>query len=514
MDPKLLTENGWKSTAQKFKVKDTGLQRALAIYEKLPEDKYAERLKALAAVAQLATAMKRVKEVVPLRDVLKYLTDMFSATQSGQRDITQARTAAEKAEVLAVKTEAANQKKAADEAKKIEQEADGEAGEEADETGDSIARLKNAILALKTSKDPYYFLVCDAKPYGLLISKKDIRKSTQHKKELARLSGGSTRAPRFGTCQHESGTLVFEMDKPQAGLARILQKWIKASTTLGLKVRIGDESADDESEPSAVAAAAKSQSADAARPGQQAEPGPVPAEAMVPEVTGPLSLGASVGRGGKNKPEDVLAVQKALNNRVKAGVSENGKCDAKTLKAIADFQKRLGQFKPDGLIAPGRGPARALASTAKLGPPPEPPKPIAPPKLGKPVLAKAPAVWHGTREILATNIAELKKGVLAHYGSEHPELLKEIDENLNKLGGILGKLDHKLADSLTKANAAAVGAARNAELKNSKTILDDYLNYVKSEPMIAHVDDNPFGVDTNLKKVLMDSLKHIAQAIR
>ncbi len=236
---------------------------------------------------------------------------------------------------------------------------------------------------------------------------------------------------------------------------------------------------------------------------------------LKPDVrgSGPLGLAESVGRGGKNQPEDVLAVQKALNKRVNAGVPENGKCDGKTQKSIEEFQQRLGQFKASGLIVPGRGVARALASSAKLGPPPEAPKPIAPPELGKPMLSKAPAVWRGTRAILATNIVELKKGILAHYGSEHPEVVKEIDEQMKKLGVILDKLDHRLADALDSANAAKDDDTRKAELKNAKVILTDYIAYVKSEPMIAHVDANPFGVDTKLGKVLSDSLKHVAHAM-
>jgi hypothetical protein len=228
---------------------------------------------------------------------------------------------------------------------------------------------------------------------------------------------------------------------------------------------------------------------------------------------GPLGLCASVGRGGKNQKEDVLTIQIALNKRVKAGLPENGKCDSKTLEAISKFQMLLGQFKPNGLFEPGRGSIRMLASTKKLGPPPEPPKPIAPPKLGPPVLAKAPAVWNGTQEILKTNIAELKKGVLAHYGNEYPEVVKEIDENMKKLGVIMEKLDHRLSDSLVKANAATDAAEKKAELKYAKTLLAGYIQYVKTEPMIAHVDANPFGVATELRKVLVDALNHVAKAI-
>ena len=111
------------------------------------------------------------------------------------------------------------------------------------------------------------------------------------------------------------------------------------------------------------------------------------------------------------------------------------------------------------------------------------------------------------------NIEALKKAVQGHYAHEHPDLLKEIDGNMEKLDSIVDKLDHRLADSLAKAHAAPDDAARKAELKNAKIILADYIKYVKTEPLIAHIDSNPFGVNTNLKKVLTESLTHMAQAI-
>ena len=46
MDPKLLTEDGWKAVALKAKIKDNSLQRALSVYEKVPDNKPADRLKA------------------------------------------------------------------------------------------------------------------------------------------------------------------------------------------------------------------------------------------------------------------------------------------------------------------------------------------------------------------------------------------------------------------------------------------------------------------------------------
>jgi hypothetical protein len=150
---------------------------------------------------------------------------------------------------------------------------------------------------------------------------------------------------------------------------------------------------------------------------------------------------------------------------------------------------------------------------ASAGTSPKPPQPVAPPKLGQATLEKAPDVWHSTRGILDTNIKELKQAIRNEYAGESPGLIAGIEETVSKLDVILDKLDQRLADSLAKAHAAKDPAARQAELKNSKAILFDYINYVKSEPLIAHIDSNPLGIQTNLKQVLADSLKHMAQAI-
>src|SRR5918996_1015411 len=115
MDARLLTENGWKTTAAKFKVKDNGLQRALIVYEKIPQDKHAERLKAIGSVMQCAAGLKKAKELLPLREVVDYLTQVFSAAQSEQHEILHAKAAAEKAATVAAKTKAVQEHEDVDE---------------------------------------------------------------------------------------------------------------------------------------------------------------------------------------------------------------------------------------------------------------------------------------------------------------------------------------------------------------------------------------------------------------
>src|SRR5438128_1356717 len=107
MDAKLLAESGWKGMVAKYGVKDNGLQKALAAYEKCDGQEYEPRLKAIGTVSQLAAALKRAKEVPGNEDIADYLTDLAAAAEAKKREIAQAKVVAEKA----AKTEEAARKK-------------------------------------------------------------------------------------------------------------------------------------------------------------------------------------------------------------------------------------------------------------------------------------------------------------------------------------------------------------------------------------------------------------------
>jgi hypothetical protein len=122
-------------------------------------------------------------------------------------------------------------------------------------------------------------------------------------------------------------------------------------------------------------------------------------------------------------------------------------------------------------------------------------------------------VWTKTRSLMGTNVDKLKSAIHEHYSNDRPELMDEISESLKKLDKITETLDHRLAEALQKAAAAPDEPARKAELANAKAILTGYLKYVQSEPLIAHIDNNPFGVETNIKKVLTLSLGQLAKTV-
>jgi len=128
-------------------------------------------------------------------------------------------------------------------------------------------------------------------------------------------------------------------------------------------------------------------------------------------------------------------------------------------------------------------------------------------------LEKAPQMWQGTRELLQTNIDALKKAIQAQVAGEGDDLVDEIQGQLEKLDRIMGRLDKRLTNSLTHAVEAQEPALRRKALQESKGILAEYIRYVGSEPLIAHLDSNPFGVKTELKATLSKSLTQLARTI-
>lgn len=128
-------------------------------------------------------------------------------------------------------------------------------------------------------------------------------------------------------------------------------------------------------------------------------------------------------------------------------------------------------------------------------------------------LLKESDAWRNVHRQADERIAQLKAAILAHYAGSDPEVVAQVEKGAAKLDAILDTVDHSLADILADAAGAIDESAMQAELKNAKALLTKYIGYVKSEPLIAHMDANPFGVSTGLKALLVNGLTDAAKAI-
>ena len=128
-------------------------------------------------------------------------------------------------------------------------------------------------------------------------------------------------------------------------------------------------------------------------------------------------------------------------------------------------------------------------------------------------LIQAAESWRQTHGQASERITALKAAVKSHCADAPPALLQEIEKGLVKLDEVLNTVDHRLADSLATAGKAADEGNRKAELRNAKAILTEYINYVTRGPLVAHIDQNPFGVKTGLEALLAAGLTKAAKVI-
>ena len=110
-------------------------------------------------------------------------------------------------------------------------------------------------------------------------------------------------------------------------------------------------------------------------------------------------------------------------------------------------------------------------------------------------LARAAVGWRLTHRQADERITALTRAIKSHYIDGHPDLLQEIDRGVSKLDAVLDNIDRRLADALASA----------AELTDNEAR--------KTEPLITHMDHNPFGVKTDLMVLLVGGLTEAAKAI-
>lgn len=131
----------------------------------------------------------------------------------------------------------------------------------------------------------------------------------------------------------------------------------------------------------------------------------------------------------------------------------------------------------------------------------------------KVAIGEAAKLWNSTRRTLAANIVLLKQAVSDACAAAGPDAVSAVQRSMSKFDVILERLDGGLAASLERAQAAGTESATRAQLSLSKEQLIVCMTFVKSDPLIAQLDGNPFGVDVQARKSLSDSFARIARAI-
>ena len=117
--------------------------------------------------------------------------------------------------------------------------------------------------------------------------------------------------------------------------------------------------------------------------------------------------------------------------------------------------------------------------------------------------------WRAVHRKADGQIQNLKVAIQAHYAQHDQKVQDEIAQGTKKLDAILNNVDHELAVLMADAGTSLEAA----DLEHARKLLTQYITYVASEPLIAQMDANPFGVTMGLKALLRDGLTDAAKAI-
>ena len=156
-------------------------------------------------------------------------------------------------------------------------------------------------------------------------------------------------------------------------------------------------------------------------------------------------------------------------------------------------------------------PATGAAPAAETSPSAEPH--VLPPEK-KAALAAGPKLWDDAVSSINSALERLQDTIRKEFASEGPDVVADIEKNLNKITDVTKQFESKLADYLREAHDATDAASHNAAIKSAKAAMSEHMKYVASDPVIKLLDENPFGVPTDIKKTMAENLKQLVDAVR
>jgi hypothetical protein len=134
------------------------------------------------------------------------------------------------------------------------------------------------------------------------------------------------------------------------------------------------------------------------------------------------------------------------------------------------------------------------------------------PAINPAVFVKARLAWVAARTKVEGDVAKLHDALAAAYqGHGAMDDLEKAFQS--KVEAMLTTLDHSLAEKLDEVNKATDQEEYVKLVQEAKQIMQRYVTYVDSEPIIAKLDANPF-VPIAIEKTLTATLTTLSNAVR
>ncbi|UWQ26014.1 hypothetical protein K3553_06030 [Leisingera aquaemixtae] len=331
----------------------------------------------------------------------------------------------------------------------------------------------------------------------------------------------------FGTLRVEENEVFLQPEKPLKGIVKQLKKRFKAEGMVKFKpVLVGpdgsildeDSLPDDDAEaletsaPAQAdggAAAALKQRVTAAAAAVKALGNPELAARLAPELkAGAKLLGQGDHDGCAARLDRLEAALAKLQAQPEPAPAQSGQA-AKLSKLLAAQAARIKTLPPEQ-AAPLAEQARAIAASLKSGALPDAAAGLKAliKALDAPAEAEAPQadvmeIWQAAKEDVDRGVSELQAALRSQ---NHPVLAQIADAGL---AGVTDGNQTALMKALFEMKAAT-GEARKAAAQALLAQIAAYLKFLRNDPVITMVEDNPFGVSVPVKAPLTSALRQMA----
>lgn len=332
----------------------------------------------------------------------------------------------------------------------------------------------------------------------------------------------------FGTLRVEENEVFLQPAKPLKGIVKQLKKKFKTEGMVKFKpVLVGpdgsiideDSLPDDDAElpetsapeqPDDGTAAALKQRIAAAAETVKALGNPELAAKLAPEIKASAKLlGQGDPDGCAARLDRLEAALAKLQTRSNAAPAD-AKQAAKLSKLLAAQAAKIKALPPEQ-ATPLAEQARAIAASLKSGALPEAAEGLKAliAALDAPAEAKQPhadpmEIWQAAKEDVGRGVSSLQDALRAQ---NHPVLAQIADAGL---AGVTDGNQTALMKALFEMKSAT-GDDRKTAAQALLAQIAAYLKFLKDDPVISMVEDNPFGVSVPVRTPLTAALRQMAE---
>ena len=473
-----LSESTWTGFAkkQKLELDDKALVKALAAFDKTVESKPAPRLKALDEVIkeipeQVKALVKRKKELgdKPFGAAKDQLYELLEVAERLHKETTKAEA----------------------------QLKEGEDDEKDEEPGSILLdpdRLFKALTSCRRNPDTtmdFGFVDARGKGQPAVLA---LHRKMDGKKIFSKLreeTGAKTGA--YGSAWVDGTSLMLQLDKPLSGLVKKVRGPVKACGFKIAKAVLwnadGTVFEQDDQAEDAVSTDAEAAVQPSSEPGAQKALSPQ-TNAFKARLKSLLDLCAAAGDTPASKQAKLLGSEAGMFSR---------KGDWTQVDALMK--------QAEALVSAVASPAPGAASTVR---------PAASTTHTAPVSQKVAFIqtrlaWEKTRNHVRAELKKLQEQLLSDM-KDDPDFAS-LSKNSVVLYRPLEKLDERLMTKLDDALNATTPERRNACHQEALAIVDEYMNFARTDELLRDICDNGF-IDVDIESVLVERLAAMAAQLK